>query len=273
MTDYPETAARFAVETQDHQMTVLLDQGLYRHLKFRGPRNELYWFEIVTSPGQLTFSGDGDSFVFRLADDMFEMFRRSSRSGGINAGYWAEKVRTGNARSYSRERFEEIVEQQVAAAEPRFPGLRDDVREFVLDSVVYDVDYEASALMAALDFEYRPPGATGAPFRFEYVHEWDLRDFDWWFLFACHAIVHAIQQYDAWRVRDVTRRLGLVDAVRGELRERDGLFNVDDVRGVLARYIRNPDLAEARAVLDRLTSDGSLARISHKGRVMWQAAP
>ncbi|MFE3326824.1 hypothetical protein [Streptomyces sp. NPDC059176] len=202
MNDYPEIKARFERETAGHQMTVLHDDGLYRHLRFANPKTGLYWYEIATTPGQLTFSGDGDSFVFRLAPDMFEMFRRSAESGGINAQYWAEKVRTGNAHSYSRERFEEYVWKQVANAESHYRALRDDVQEEIFESVTFDVNYESAALMAVLGYEYHlstGPDAKGnwGPFRFRRVHEWELRDFDWWFLFACYAISDAIVKYDA----------------------------------------------------------------------------
>lgn len=201
MTEYPEIAERFARETAKHEMTVLLDQGLYRHLRFANPESSLYWYEITTTPGQLIFSGDGESFVFRLAPDMFEMFRRTAEVGGINATYWAEKCKTGNAKSYSRERFEEYVWKQVAKGEQYYPGLRDDVREEIFDSPVYDVDHEPAALMTALGYEYwLEPGksTTGlGPFGFKYVHEWELKDFDWWFLFACYAISDAITKYDA----------------------------------------------------------------------------
>lgn len=202
MTDYPEIAARFARETAKHTMTVLHDDGLYRHLRFANPSSSLYWYEITTTPGQLVFSGDGDSFVFRLAPDMFEMFRRSAESGGINAQYWAEKCRTGNAKSYSRARFEEYVWKAVAEAEPYYRALRDGVREEIFNDAMYDVDYESAALMAVLGYEYHlttRPDAAGnrQPFRFRYVHEWELKDFDWWFLFACHAISDAIVKYDA----------------------------------------------------------------------------
>lgn len=200
-----DIAARFAANTAQHKMTVLHDDGLYRHLRFSSPSSELYWYEITTTPGQLVFSGDGDSFVFRLAPDMFEMFRDSARSGGINSTYWAEKCRTGNARCYSRERFEESVWKDVAAAESHYRGLRENVQKQIFDSESYNVDYEADALFAVLKFEHhltaRPRAGElwPAPFVFRRVHDWDLRDFDWWFLFACHAIRHGIAQYDAAR--------------------------------------------------------------------------
>lgn len=199
-----QTAERFKRETTNHEMTVLRDDGLYRHLRFANPSSGLYWYEITTTPQQLVFSGDGESFVFRLAPDMFEMFRDSAASGDINASYWAEKCRTGNARSYSRERFEEHVWKDVVAAEPYYRELREHVQQRIFESELYNVDYEAAALMAALNFEHHLMARSDAaysrgPFRFQRIHEWELRDFDWWFLFACHAIRHGIGQYDAAR--------------------------------------------------------------------------
>jgi hypothetical protein len=198
MSDYPEIAARFKRETAGHEMTIVRDDGLYRHLRFVTPKSDLYWYEIVTTPRQL----DGDSFVFRLAPDMFEMFRRSAEAGSINATYWAEKCKTGNARSYSRERFEECVWKQVTEREQYYRGdLRADVQHRIFDSEIYNVDYEADALMAVLNYQYhltKGPDDRGNwdTFRFRRVHEWELKDFDGWFLFACYAISDAIVKYD-----------------------------------------------------------------------------
>jgi len=197
-----DAARRFASETAKHQMTIVHDDGLHRTLRFANPDNFLYWYEITTTPGQLVFSGDGDSFVFRLGDDMFKLFRRSAESGGINASYWAEKCRTGNAKSYSREQFEQYVWKQVADAEPYYRNLRDDVQKEIFESEVYDVDYESAALMAVLGYTChltlrRDADGNRVPFRFRGVHEWDLQDYDWWYLFACHAIRHGIAAYDA----------------------------------------------------------------------------
>jgi hypothetical protein len=38
---------------------------------------------------------------------------------------------------------------------------------------------------------------AGTPFRFEDTWEWSFKDYDWWFLWACQAIVWGIAQYDA----------------------------------------------------------------------------
>lgn len=41
---------------------------------------------------------------------------------------------------------------------------------------------------------------TVVTFRFADSWEWDLRDWDWWFLWACHAIQWGVAQYEAARV-------------------------------------------------------------------------
>lgn len=86
-------AKRFARDAAQHQLTVLHDDGLYRHLRFRAPRRNTYWFDLITAPGSLTFRGDGESFTFDRDPDMFQFFRR--RPGSINAHYWAQKVTSG----------------------------------------------------------------------------------------------------------------------------------------------------------------------------------
>lgn len=78
MSDYPEIAARFAREMAGHEMTVLHDDGLYRHLRFtsnlRGHGE--YWFYLITWPGCLTIRGDyGNAYTFTREPDMLPFFR------------------------------------------------------------------------------------------------------------------------------------------------------------------------------------------------------
>ena len=83
---------------------------------------------MVTTPGQLVFSGDGESFVFRRTTDMFEFFRSGIRRSGatcINADYWSEKLASDrdSVRTYSQERFEQRVSGELKEAEPDWPGI------------------------------------------------------------------------------------------------------------------------------------------------------
>ncbi len=223
---------RFERETAEHVMTVLHDDGLYRHLRFQQEfwqvpwankqRTSMYWFEIVTAPGMLTFNGDGDSFTFRRLDDMFEFFR--GPVGSINPGYWAEKITSGRdgIERYDRDILAARVEDALTEVEQdgALPdGLRDAVQNEVLDA--WDVDSHHGAMRALTDFSYYVDDsdsrgrhefvdgkyvwipAKRPDFEFYDPTDWNLRDYDWWFLWALHGIVWGIAQYDAHHGRPV----------------------------------------------------------------------
>jgi hypothetical protein len=236
MTDYSEIAARFARETRGHEMTVLLDQGLYRHLVFRDPSYGFYWFELITTPNQLVFSGDGNSYVFRRTADMFKFFRSGIWRDGshhINPGYWSEKLTSGReaATSYSEKLFEEEVATTLAAVEDDYPGIATAWAEHVESE--FNCEYEEEARRALSEFrfgeaylakcrectwEFEGESYTAAgtkardhrkqagdkhsapvrdlTFEFSDMDEVQLQDFDWWFLWACQAVVWGISRYD-----------------------------------------------------------------------------
>lgn len=199
---YKDIAERFASETTKHELTILRDDGLYRHLRFRAPGDSAYWFDLITVPGALIFQGDGESFVFRRIADMFEFFRSNPdrEITRINPHYWSEKLTNGrrSVQVYSRETFEQIVAEHLADAEERWPGIADGWKLHADDPFDYDLDDEESARRAAADFSYIAAGHDDA-FAFSDTWEWDLKDYDWWFLWACFGIVWGIARYDEAR--------------------------------------------------------------------------
>jgi len=77
---------QFLADVAGHKMTVLLDNGLHRHLRFRSSKDSWnMWFEIVTWPGCLMLHGDMGSWCFSRLDDMFAFFRSDKMA--INAHY------------------------------------------------------------------------------------------------------------------------------------------------------------------------------------------
>ncbi|MEU1133542.1 hypothetical protein ABZ383_27420 [Streptomyces sp. NPDC005900] len=117
MTDYPEIAARFARDTAKHEMTVLHDDGLYRHLRFAQPgHGSIGAFELITWPYNLVVKA-GWVFHFDIdaTPDMFDLFRRTALTGQINPGYWSEKVRAGRdeAEGFSVDLLEKEIEETV----------------------------------------------------------------------------------------------------------------------------------------------------------------
>ncbi|MGW6695581.1 hypothetical protein ACWF62_17575 [Rhodococcus sp. NPDC054953] len=192
MTRDEQIAARFRADTARHQLTILHDDGLYRHLRVAAPGTSMYWFELVTWPGSLAIRGDIDGgHVFSRLDDMFAFFRADA-SWGINPDYWAEKLPGGrdSVREYSEDTVRQIVREWFVSAvrysdAPR--GLGKAVRSEILDQDLYDED-EARDLLESFEFKGRRFGET-----------WELsfRDYTPHFLWACHAIHHSIKLYDA----------------------------------------------------------------------------
>jgi hypothetical protein len=124
--------ARFVDDTANHQMTVLHDQGLYRHLRFTSPGTSFEWFEIVTVPGLQTINGDMGTFSFSRLDDMFEFFKRAD--GGINAYYWTQKCTAFSdpVREYSPKTFKQVISE---AAIEQLDDLDESVRKEALDAL------------------------------------------------------------------------------------------------------------------------------------------
>lgn len=237
MSDYPEIAARFARDTAGHQMAVLHDDGLYRHLRFRTPQfGSILGFDLITWPGCLTIRGDiGEAYTFNRHPDMFEFFRGKR----INPQYWSEKLDGDRARvmKYEQEIFEARVKEYVAEAirdgwAPR--GIGKAVREEILDSEYLADEHEARKLLeefqfgdrlvaecsctktadvesysAGIHWEMRHKRESSGThttrtrtvdgFRFSDVWEWSFNDYDWMFLWVCHAIIWGIRRYDRLR--------------------------------------------------------------------------
>lgn len=201
MNEYAHIAERFGRDTANHQMTILHDDGLYRHLAFQQPGRGTYWFELVTAPGSLTFSGDGDSFTFRRDRDMFGFFRGSAYRGQPNMDYWAEKLTSGGRENgvmrYDSWLMEKLVREHVAE------DIRDEMTPLGVGVAVRDmfkwapVDDERATRETLESFEHKG-------YRFHDVWEWNFRDYHWWFVWACYAIVWGISEYDRVKAAPTT---------------------------------------------------------------------
>ncbi|WP_354214561.1 hypothetical protein [Arthrobacter sp. UYCo732] len=182
----------FKIDTSDHMMEVPLDQGLYRHLRFRKPGTGLYWYDIITAPGQLTFRGDMGTYVFSRSEDMLAFFENSG--GRINPTYWAEKLQAQDvhspAREYSRDVFVRYVIEDFWNSRENLDNAVDvwrEIREELLDEYGPSGD-KSLAISAAMEFRH-------GGFEFYDVTDWRLTAFSHHFLYSLHAIVDGIRQY------------------------------------------------------------------------------
>lgn len=204
-----DIAVRFARETAEHQMLILHDDGLYRHVRFRHPKRSAYWFELITTPGTLIFRGDGESYVFNREPDMFEWFRTSAWKGRPNLGYWAEKMTS--SRDTIKRYDQDLLAAEVCRTvdecydyKPMPDGLREAVQENVLDELVGHEDTDRQTVDSFafyINEKDRFDPFADPDFRFHDVWEWRTQDYDWWFEWACQAIVWGINQYNAAKAR------------------------------------------------------------------------
>jgi hypothetical protein len=191
-------AAKFADNTSDHEMTIVRDDGLYRHLRFKAPRTSIYYFDLVTWPGYLAVVGDAGDWVFARASDMFEFFVPEGREGKteINPRYWSEKLvapKSDAAETYSYEAFcQHVQEWFKEIADDLTPAeqadLGDAVNDRLLSPYLDAVHSEHEAHVLLRDFDHHG-------IRIGDSWEWSLRDYTFSFLWCCHAVVWGISKY------------------------------------------------------------------------------
>jgi hypothetical protein len=210
-----DAAAQFFKDVAQHQMTVVRDSGADRHLRFRRPDSSAYWFDVITWGGRLYIGGDCGAWVFDRVPDMFKFFR--SDKGRINPGYWAEKLEATpdkGAKEFSEDRFREVINEY------RVRWVRDAAREGQLTKVQRrelweEVDDrvfgalgdhgEHGAFQAAYDFSWKPEGTNRRAWSFDDLWDHSFTEHTSRYLWNCHAIVWAIQRYDAFKAAEAVR--------------------------------------------------------------------
>lgn len=195
-----DVQATFEKDTADHRLEIIRDDGLYRHLRCAKPGTYVYGYDIVTWPGYLAYVGDMGDYVFMRVRDMFDFFE--SDSGRINPDYWAQKLQaprgTLGAKEYSERRLRQYLDEwceDQAYEDGGYPHLWRDALERDYLSV-RELHYEENAREMLAELE-----GNGVLWE---TWEWDLKDFEFRFIWCCHAIVKAITVY-----RRSTERLPL----------------------------------------------------------------
>lgn len=169
-TDYLEIAERnFSANTKDHTLTIIRDDGVYRHLLCGKPGTGIWSWAVITWPAHLAVSGDLGSFIFRRQGDMLNFF-----TGPVNPGYWLEKCTAWDRGSSPRG----VVS---------LGKIRDRLgRPFDHEDLEYlDGSSEVSAAIEILVNDLNEPDAW----------DWDITDYDWAALRILHAISWTVKQY------------------------------------------------------------------------------
>lgn len=203
----------FQNDVKNHELEVISDDGkLHRHIRMKKPDTSNMYYDIVTWSGYLCFTGDMGTFVFSRIHDMFEFFRdgrdyasigdeTANREPSINLNYWAEKLQAVDKDDgyeiYSPELFKksvmesaiEFCEYENLLYEERLEFMAD-VEETVCSRAD---DGEMNAHDAVSSFEYKGHQV------FHDTFEWNFKEWSYRYVWACMAIVHAIQEYDNWK--------------------------------------------------------------------------
>lgn len=206
MSNYEQQVAaardRFIADTTGHEMDVLRNDGMYRHVRFQKPGTSMYFFDIVTWPGHLVITGDCGDYHFSRITDMFEFFGDRDHGfadarWGITPGYWAEKLRgpgRDTARTYTEDVFRETVgewlDQQCDGSLGGYDAhvLRHAMHTQVLDDPDGYLTDEGVARQRLNDFRHDEHYVSD-------VWEYDFREYTWPYLWCCWAIVWGIEQY------------------------------------------------------------------------------
>ena len=199
------TKESFLHDVRDHKLTILRDDGLYRHIRLSKPGDNDMQFDLVTWPGYLAYSGDMGDFTFSRLPDMFGFFR--SDGGRINPPYWSEKIQAtdkgGGHEKFSEEKFnraimEYVVEWIRSHQHDTTPEQRRSLWDEVVDVVIRiddgDCGYRKRA--AAHDFCHSFAQHGLRNFEFQDFWETNVEEYTYHYIWCCHALVWGIQQYD-----------------------------------------------------------------------------
>lgn len=203
------TQEQFLAEVSGHKMTVLRDDGVYRHVRFARPGTMCMHFDLVTWPGYLAYTGDMGTYVFSRLDDMFEFFRTDRRDSStlkINRSYWSEKLQHGPnggrdlSQEFSAERFAEVVKENFRNwMRDNYKKTTKEQRRELWDALselieAADGDRDgAHSLNEAYGFRYEDGDCK---FTFVDLFEHTFTECTHHFTWCCYAIAWGILQYD-----------------------------------------------------------------------------
>lgn len=198
----------FLRDVAHHQMTVLRDDGVYRHVRFSVPGSPHMRFDLITWPWHLCYTGDMGTYVFVRLEDMFEFFRtRPSDTGGlhINPGYWAEKCCAADRdgiKEYSADRFRAVIADQIEewGTEHEWGEMPEELREEIDDVLSSADEGEYAAREAVRDFSYDDD--VYGKFEFSDFWETSLSEYTFRFIWCCYALSWGIRTYDAASTND-----------------------------------------------------------------------
>lgn len=207
---YDQIKQRFDRDILEHEMTILQDESVYRHLRFMKSGTTIQYFNLTTFPNHLCISGDMGTFVFSRVEDMFRFFRNDR--GAINPSYWGEKLQSistnGGYEKFNVDDFKENIKE-------RFDQYRESLEDEDLAGKIWDdikatfYDYANNdgdgfnAMSDAYGYRYRDILENiDIPDIFQNFHEVSNSRYEINYIWCLWAIVHGIKRYDKFKKGD-----------------------------------------------------------------------
>lgn len=190
MKDQP-TERKFLRDIKNHQMTIIRDEGVHRHVRFRQSDTSNMYFDLITWPGTLCYHGDMGTYVFNRTNDMFEFFRDPSegRTLRINPDYWSQKLDAVD-RADGFEKFNAGLFAQKIKRYARESGAPKAVQKEIASEVEGWAEHgEMVAYERASNFEMDG-------FYFTDLFEFNFQSYTYRFVWCCYALAWGIRQYD-----------------------------------------------------------------------------
>lgn len=214
------TVDQFLNDVSRHEIIIIRDDGTDRHIRFKRPGSSNMYFDLITWPGCLCYTGDMGTYVFQRTTDMFEFFRQDreyeesrGRMLSINLSYWAEKLIAvdgnrggGKVKAFDKDKFTRTINEY------RVQWMRDakdngsldkHARRALWEAVEEEVlrqldDGDHRAQYAAYDFHFNSPDATKrhSGWSFTDLFENDFTEYTHSIVWCCYALAWGIQQYD-----------------------------------------------------------------------------
>ena len=197
--------AEFLRDVARHELTIIRNEGLYRHMRFKRPDTSSMYFDLITWPGHLCYTGDMGTYVFSRISDMLEFFRRDCADQlPINPGYWSEKVlgvdggrHAGCVFEYDHDKLLAVIDEYLSEwLEDLDEDLQAELRAVVQDDVLdwLEDDDEHGNFRRVHEFSAE---VGGTEYQFTDFFERSMRRFTDRYIWCCRALVWGIEKYDA----------------------------------------------------------------------------
>ncbi|MDI3237542.1 hypothetical protein QK338_05350 [Acinetobacter ursingii] len=190
------TIESFLNDVKNHELTVNLDQGVFRDITLMKPNDTSYFYNITTRPYYLMISGDMGCYVFSRTKDMFNFFRDDKNKYSINEGYWAEKIQAGEYEKYSPEAAREALNQEFENWKECIEASDEEILEEKQRLDEIDTDDYFEFMEAVRNW---CPSKDGVQLNDFWEH--DLNEYTYHYVWCLYAIVHAIKLYDAYQAK------------------------------------------------------------------------